>query len=174
MAAGFSENTTTTLERNGWSVVELPEGLTLEVLRRKGAPFRGSRYFERFAGEVAETPTSEGSIAVYSGILEGTLNRRYEDCERLLVDFGRTLPDGCEALIGSAATYVYLLSHHRAAKGTFPIPGYYTWTSDRYRETHLVVGVFGRERPIVVAPLSEKQGKGVGVMPLIVPAQARG
>ena len=174
MAIGFSEGTAAILERNWWSVVELPEGLTLEVLRRKGAPFRGSRYFERFAGEVVETPTIEGHVAVNWGILQGTLNRRYEDCESLLAEFGRTLPDGCEALIGSAATYVYLLSHHRAAKGTFPIPGYYTWTSDRYRETQLVVGVFGRERPIVVAPLSEKQGKGVGVMPLIVPAQARG
>ena len=174
MAAGFSENTTTTLERNGWSVVELSHGLTLEVLRQQDAPFRGDRYFREFAGEVAETPTSAGSIAVYPGILEGTLNRRYEDCERLLGEFGRALPDGCMALIGSAATYVYLLSCHRAAKGTFPIPGYYTWTCDRYRDTHLVIGVFGRERPIVVAPLSEKQGKGVGVMPLIVPAQARG
>ena len=64
------------------------------------------------------------------------------------------------ALIVSAATYVYLLSHHPGGQGTFPNPGYYTWTSDRYRETHLVVGVFGRERPIVVAPLSGEAGEG--------------
>ncbi len=170
MAARFSEPTAATLERNGWSVVDLPEGLTLETLRRQGAPFRGSRYFDRFAGEVAETPTTGGQIAVNWGILEGTLNRIYEDCEGLLAEFGRTLPDGCEATIGTAATYVYLIGHYRADKGVFPIAGRYTWTRDRYRDTHLVAGVFGRERPIVVAPLSEKQGKGVGVMPLIVPA----
>ena len=173
MAAGFSETTTAILERNGWSVIDLPEGLTLEVLRRQGAPFRGSRYFDRFAGEVAEKPTTAGPVALYPAILEGTLNRRYEDCERLLAEFGRTLPDGCEVLIGSAATYVYLIGRYRTDMGVFPIAGYYTWTRDRYRDTHLVAGVFGRERPIVVAPLSEKQGKGVGVMPLIVPAETR-
>ena len=170
MAGGFSDDTTAILERNGWTVVEVPDGLTLEVLRRMGAPFRGSRYFDRFAGEVAEGPTSPGPIAVNWGILEGTLNRRYEECESLVAEFGRTLPDGCEAMIGSAATYVYLIGRHRADLGTFPLAGYYTWACDRYRDTNLVVGVFGRKRPIVVAPLSEKQGKGVGVMPLIAPA----
>lgn len=170
MAGGFSEDTTAILERNGWSVVEVPAGLTLEVLRLQGAPFRGIRYFDRFAGAVAEKPTTEGHVAVNWGILEGTLNRRYEECESLVAEFGRTLPDGCEAMIGPTATYVYLIGRHRADRGTFPLAGYYTWACDRYRDTHLVVGVFGSQRPIVVAPLSEKQGKGVGVMPLIVPA----
>lgn len=169
MAAGFSEATTTILERSGWSVVELPAGLTLSTLRQQGAPFRGDRYFKEFAGDVAEKPTSAGPIAFYSGILEGTLNRLYEECERQLADFGQTLPDGCRALIGSAATYVHVLGRHQEDSGMFPIAGYYTWTSDRYRDTHLIVGVFGRERPIVVAPLSEGQGSGVGVMPLIAP-----
>ena len=62
MAARFSETTAAILERNGWSVVDVPEGLTLEILRRQGAPFRGNRYFDRFAGEVAETPTAAGPI----------------------------------------------------------------------------------------------------------------
>jgi hypothetical protein len=35
--------------------------------------------------------------------------------------------------------------------------------------THLGVGAFGSQRPILVSPIPEGSGRGVGVMPVVVP-----
>ncbi len=164
-APGVAEN----LRRGGWTIVEIPAGLTLALLRDRGAPFRGDRYFKEFAAGVIETPTRAGSIAYQPAFLRGSLNCRYEECEDLIADFNRSAPRGCQAVIGSAAMYVQILWYHARTTGEFPLVGGYTWTSDRYAEGHLVVGVFGRERPIVVGP-HPKSGRGIGVMPLIAPA----
>jgi hypothetical protein len=149
--------------------MEIPAGLTLPILRQQGAPFRGDRYFTEFAPEVFETPTEAQSIAYQPAFLQGSLNQRYEDSERLIADFNRTMPGACRAIIGQAAVYVEIIWHHYQAAGVFPLVGFYTWTSDRCRDGHLVVGVFGRERPIVVGPHRES-GRGIGVMPLIIPS----
>ncbi len=166
--AVFSPQVAEILRRSGWIIIEIPSGLTLPLLRERGAPFRGDRYFREFAADVVETPTRAGSVAYQPAFLNGSLNRRYEECEELVASFDRSVPTGCQAIIGRAAVYVEVLWRHFQATGEFPLAGGYTWTSDRYSEGHLVVGVFGRERPIVVGP-HPKSGRGIGVMPLIVP-----
>ncbi len=171
-AGAFAPEAAAIIERNGWRILNLPAGLTLATLRQQGAPFRSDRYFKEFAGEVVETPRPACSIAYQPALLAGSLNLRYEACEGLIAEFNRSVPAGCHAVIGQAAAYVYVIDRHYTDTGSFPLAGAYCWTSDQYRETHLVVGVFGRERPIIVAPLPEKQGRGVGVMPLIVPISA--
>lgn len=165
----FVPDVAETLRRNGWTLVDVPAGLTLAELHRRGAPFRGTRYFREFAPGVVESPTIAQSVAYQPGFLPGTLNRRFDECARLVAEFGRTVPGGCHAIIGQAATYVEILWRHALATGEFPLAGGYTWASDEYADGHLVVGIFGRERPIVVGPHPES-GRGIGVMPLIVPA----
>ncbi len=167
--ATFAPDLAENLRRGGWTIVEIPAGLTLALLREQGAPFRGDRYFKEFASSVIETPTRSGSIAYQPAFLRGSLNCRYEECEDLIASFNRSAPRGCQAIIGSAAVYVQILWYHARTTGEFPLVGGYTWASDRYAEGHLVVGVFGRERPIVVGP-HPKSGRGIGVMPLIVPS----
>ena len=168
-AGDFAPETAANLRQSGWRILQLPAELTLATLRQQGAPFRSDRYFKEFAGEVVETPTPACSIAYQPALLAGSLNLRYEACEELIAEFNRSAPAACRAVIGQAAACVYVVNRHHEDTGSFPLAGAYCWTSDHYRDTHLVVGVFGRERPIIVAPLPEKQGRGVGVMPLIVP-----
>jgi hypothetical protein len=169
----FTPEAAAILRRSGWTVLGLPGGLTLSALRQQGAPFRGERYFTAFAPGVIETPTVAREIAYQPGVLRGSVNRRYAECLALVEEFNRTIPAGCWATIGSAAAYVYILWQHAQASGAFPLAGLYTWTSDVCPEGHLIVGVFGRQRPLVVAPHA-KSGSGVGVMPLVVPAGGGG
>ncbi|HVC35189.1 MAG TPA: hypothetical protein VNL16_16875 [Chloroflexota bacterium] len=166
----FAPDTAADLRRSGWTIVEIPAGLTLALLRQHGAPFRGDRYFRDLAARVVEAPTRTQSVAYRPAILPGSLNRRYDECEELLAGFNRSVPVGCRAIIGQAAVYVQILWCHCQATGEFPLAGGYTWASETYPEGHLVVGVFGRERPLVVGP-HPKSGRGIGVMPLIVPAE---
>lgn len=167
-AIAFSPRTQTTLEASGWNIISLPAGLTLPVLRALGAPFRGDRYFNEFAADVVEAPTVAQSIAYQPGILEGSLNLSYSQAEELVAAFNRTVPDGGRAIIGQAAACVHVLWQHSQKTGQFPLAGAYTWASDGYGDSHLVVGLFGRSRPIIVAP-HPKSGRGIGVIPLIVP-----
>lgn len=156
------------LRRNGWTIVEVPAGLTLGVLRGKGAPFRGDRYFRQFAQNVVETPTVASAVAYQPGFLPNSLNLRFDAAVALVEEFDRTIPSEARATLGSAATYVYLFWEEAKRTGTFPIAGYYTWTSDVSPEGNLIVGIFGHDRPILVAPHA-KSGAGVGVMPVLLP-----
>lgn len=156
------------LRQDGWLFTDIPAGLTLGVLRGLGAPFRGERYFREFAPEVFETPTIASAVAYQPGFLPGSLNALHGDAVRLVEDFDRIVPAGSRAILASAATYVHILWQHAQRTGDFPILGYYTWTSDVSPAGHLVVGVFGREHPIIVAPHAAS-GAGVGVMPLLFP-----
>lgn len=166
-SAAFNPEVAEILRRNGWTLVDVPAGLTLTELQRRGAPFRGTRYFRDFAPCVVETPTIAHSVAYQPGFLPNTLNRPFDECADLVAEFGRSVPSGCRAIVGQAAVYVEILWRHALVTGEFPLTGGYTWTSDQYPAGHLVVGVFGRERPIVVGP-HPKSGRGIGVMPLIV------
>lgn len=169
ISQAFSLEAAETLRRNGWNIVQIPEGLTLAVLRDRGAPFRGERFFREFASSVAETPTVAQSVAYQPAFLRGSLNLRYEECEGLVVEYSHSAPRGCWPIIGQAAAYVEILWRHFRDTGEYPLVGRYTWAADRYSGGHLVVGVFGHDRPIVVGP-HPKSGRGIGVMPLIVPA----
>ena len=156
------------LIQDGWLFANIPAGLTLGVLRGMGAPFRGERYFREFAPEVFETPTVASAVAYQSAFLPGSLNTAHDPALRLVEEFDRIVPAGACAALGSAASYVYVLWQHAQRTGTFPIVGYYTWTTDVSPAGHLVVGVFGGNRPIIVAPHAAR-GVGVGVIPLLFP-----
>ena len=165
----FSPDVEAMLLRHGWTIAEAPAGLTLGALRTMGAPFRGTRFFREFAPDVFETPSVATALAYQPGFLPGSLNQLYPEASKLVEEFDRTAPSGTRAIIASAATYVWLLWQHAQRTGTFPLTGYYTWTADTSPEGQLIVGVFGRDRPLVVAPHA-KTGAGVGVMPILLPS----
>lgn len=164
----FAPATAVGLRRSGWTVVDVSAGLTLAELLRRGAPFRGTRYFRDFAPGVIETPTVARSVAYRPEFLPGSQNRPFDECEDLVAELRASIPDGCRAVIGTAAECVEIIWHHARATGEFPLAGGYTWTSDACEDGHLVVGVFGREHPIVVGP-HPRSGRGIGVMALVVP-----
>lgn len=171
----FTPRLAETLQRSGWIIAEIEAGLTLAVLRQQGAPFRGERYFHDFAGDVVETPTRAQTVAYRPALLASSMNRRYEECAELMAAVNASAPEGCRALIAPAAVYVALLWRHQQTTGGFPLAGTYTWTSNtwtpsQYPDGHLVVGIFGRDRPIVVGP-HPKSGRGIGVMPVVVPSR---
>ena len=164
----FEPSVARDLRRGGWTIARIPAGLTLEVLRSRGAPFRGDRFFRDFGPTVVETPTIRTEIAYQAGLLPGAMNLQFEQAEASLAEFGRGAPLGVRVAIGSAATYVRLIWDHHERAGEFPLLGFYTWTTDVGPDGHIIVGVFGKLRPIVVAP-HPKSGAGVGVMPLLFP-----
>jgi hypothetical protein len=94
----------------------------------------------------------------------------------LLEQLERLLPAeaGARAVVGSAASYVWLLADHEARAGAWLLPQCFTWCADEYgdpeRGVRLVVGAMGQARPILVTPLPEGSGRGVGLLPLVVPA----
>jgi len=164
----FTPDAVKALQSAGWTVIDVPAGVTLHALREQGAPFRSDRYFREFAPEVTETPTVAHTVAYRPELLPNSLNRAYDECAALLRDLSATLPPGLAATIAPAAVYAWLLMQHHRATGAFPLAGHYTWTSDRYRATHLALGVFGRDRPLLVAPIPELRGRGIGVLPVVV------
>jgi|SRR5579859_5218811 len=166
--SAFSSDVENGLRADGWTIAEVPAGLTLGVLRGLGAPFRGERYFREFAPEVVEVPTIATAVAYQPGFLPGSLNLVFDAAASLVDEFDRVVPRGARATIASAAATVYLLWQHARVTGAFPIAGYYAWTSDLSPAGRLVVGVFGRERPLIVAPHASS-GAGVGVLAVLVP-----
>jgi len=169
----FAASDRATLADAGWLLVRLPAGLTLAGLRAAGAPFKGTRYFDRHAADTHEQTTIAVDAAYRPALLPGSLGLTYEATEALVEKLTAELPPGLAAAIAPAAAYVWLFERHRTAHGAYPFAQRYTWSTDRYQErTHLVVGVFGQQRPLLVAPQVEGRGAGVGVWPLVVPRAA--
>ena len=161
------------LRDTGWTVVRLPAELTLAGLRAAGAPFKSERYFTAHAPHTVEHTTIATDLAYGSGLLPGSLNQPIEGAERLAAALTATLPAGALATIAPAAAYLWLFEAHRAASGQYPFTQLYAWSVDRYQErANLVVGAFGRQRPLLVVPLVEGRGGGVGLWPVVVPRAA--
>jgi hypothetical protein len=168
--AAFALAEATLLGEAGWTLVRLPAGLTLARLRAGGAPFKGDRYFEQHARETAERTTVATDLAYKPALLPGSFNRPFDGAAQMMAELSEQLPAGVAATIGPAAAYVWLLEQHRAATGGYPFAQLYAWAVDEYQaRARLVVGVFGQQRPIILAPLVEGHGGGVGVWPLVVP-----
>jgi hypothetical protein len=170
-AATFAPAAATELAEMGWTIVRLPAGLTLSGLHATGAPFKSRRYFERHAADTAERTTAGTDVAYKPALLPGSFNRPFEVALKMMADMTEQLPADVVATIAPAAAYVWLLEHHRAATGVYPYTQLYAWAADEYQaRARLVVGVFGQARPLLVAPLVEGRGSGVGVWPLLVPS----
>src|SRR5919109_429127 len=169
-APRFEAGTRAALASQGWRLLEAPPGLTLAGLRDAGAPFKGTRYFDHFAAETEEAAFAGGEVAYRPGLMPGSLNRTYDGAASLAAGLQALLPPGAVPMIAPAALYVWLLVEHRRRRGEWLLAQAYAWAADRWRDTHLVVGVFGRERPLLVSPLLEGSGRGVGLAPVVVPA----
>ncbi|HLI26110.1 MAG TPA: hypothetical protein VKZ60_03515 [Chloroflexota bacterium] len=166
----FAPTVRAALAADGWLFAELPGGLTLEGLRASGAPFKGERYFTRFAHETVEYATVAAQVAYRPALLPGTLGLRFEDALARVARLTDHLPAGVVATAAPAAAYVWLFEAHYARYGAYPFVQCYTWAVDCYQQrAHLVVGVFGRHRPLLVAPHTEGYGAGVGLWPLLLP-----
>jgi hypothetical protein len=172
-SSSFPAGTRAALLATGWHILHAPAGLTLAALRATGAPFKSDRYFERFAAVTDEARVAGGDVAYRPGLMPQSLNQTHQRAEALLGDLQPQLPRGVVARIAPAAVYVWLLVEHHRLHGEWLLDGQYTWAADHAggaSGTHLVVGVFGRDRPLVVSPLPEGTGRGVGVMPIVLPA----
>jgi hypothetical protein len=169
-SACFEPSDADELVRAGWTIVSLPAGLTLSGLRGSGAPFKGSRYFDSQARDSVEFSTVATMLAYRPALMAESFNESFAEAQRQVTEMDGNLPGGAAATVASAAAYVWLLQQHVATTGRYPFAQLYTWAVDRYQDrTNLVVGVFGRQRPIVVAPITEGHGSGVGVWPVVVP-----
>jgi hypothetical protein len=170
----FAPGTAAALEAQGWRVLGVPAGITLAGLRAAGAPFKGTKYFDRQAAATVEHPVAGGDVAYRPGLMPGSLARSFDAAARLVDDLQPRLPAGTMPIVGAAALYVWLLVEHRRRHGEWLLRQCYTWAADRSGPAHLAVGVFGEARPLIVSPVPEGSGQGLGVMPLVVPAGAGG
>ena len=177
----FHPETREALLEQGWRLIELPADLSLEALRRAGAPFKGDKFFREYAPDTVETrypPHTPSEAAYRPGLMPHSLNQEFET-DRLLLRLDDLLPPGARSGIASAAAYVWLFTEHHRRTGEWLLTNCFTFTMDRHHPERgtqpqtgvpIVVGVFGGARPILVSPLPEGRGRGVGLMPLILPA----
>ncbi len=166
----FTPEARAALEAAGWRILDAPPGLTLAGLRAAGAPFKGTKYFEQQAAGTEELPVDAGEVAYRPGLMPESLNQSFDDGQALLARLQDRLPAGTKVVIGPAALYVWLLVEHHRRYGEWLLRQCYTWAADRSGEAHLAVGVFGQDRPLLVSPIPEGMGRGVGVLPLVLPA----
>jgi hypothetical protein len=169
VSARFAPETRDALLAAGWRLTALPPDLSLAQLRAEGAPFKSNKYFTQHQPLTNEAASPTGDIAYRPGLMPDSLNRPFGETTDLLQRLAPLLPPGATGIVGSASAYVWLLIEHHRTAGAWLLPQCFTWCTDTYRETHLVVGCVGRERPLMLSPLPEGTGRGVGLMPLIVP-----
>lgn len=169
MPAAFATATRAQLVVAGWRLIEVPAGLTLAGLRAAGAPFKSGKYFSQHALNACEAAFPGGEIAYRPGLMPDSLNQPYGRAQELAAGLVRLLPDGTQATVAPAALYTWLLWEHHRQHGDWLLRQCYTWSLDEWRDTHLIVGAMGMERPLIVSPLPEGYGRGVGLMPVIVP-----
>jgi hypothetical protein len=168
--AVFAPDEARWLAEGGWTIVRLPAGLTLAGLRAAGAPFKSGKYFTAHAPQAAERTTVATELAYKPRLLGGTFNRPFDDTVTLVDGMAPHLPSAVAPVVGPAAAYVWLCEQHYAACGEYPYQQLYAWAVDRYAErAQLAVGVFGQRQPLLVVPVTEGRGSGIGAWPLLVP-----
>jgi hypothetical protein len=172
--ARFAPGTREALVGQGWRLATVPEGLTLAGVRALGAPFKGERFFREQAEWAREVAFPGGEVAYRPGLMPGSVGLPYGGLDGLLAQLGGLLPPGSRAAVASAAAYAWLLADHHARTGEWLLAQCFTWCADGYGPpeggVHLVLGAMGGARPLLVAPLPEGSGRGVGLLPLVVPA----
>ena len=165
MTRRFTEATREALDGQGWRRAELPGGLTLSALREGGAPFKGDKIFARSG--LSEHPLDGSEVAYRPGLMPGSPNVSVEGLSGLLEGLRPLVPDGVEPVVGSAAAYGWLLVEHHRLHGEWLLARTLTWTADDLGGTRLAIGVFGGG--LLVSPLPEGRGAGVGLLPLLIP-----
>jgi hypothetical protein len=138
----FSDATREALRAQGWRLADVPEEVGMD------------------AREVAYRP----------GLMPGSPGKTREECLQLLDQLDRMLPTGARGAIGSAWAYQWLLNDHGSRTGEWLLARCFTWASDSdTRGYPLAVGVFGGPEPVLTTALPERRGRGVGLLPLVVP-----
>ncbi|HEU5318437.1 MAG TPA: hypothetical protein VFX49_20155 [Chloroflexota bacterium] len=136
----FSEATREALRTQGWRLADVPSSAGLD------------------AGEVAYRP----------GLMPGSPGATRDACHALLTRLDDMLPSGSRSAIAGAALYEWLVSDHSARTGEWLLRQTFTWTADSdSRGYPVATGVVGGR--ILSRPLPEGRGRGVGVLPLVVP-----
>ena len=167
MTRRFSEATREALEAQGWRRMELPGGLRLASLRAADAPFKGDKVSGRAGLE--ERPLDATEVAYRPGLMPGSPNLPVGEHGALLDELRPRLPVDVTAVIGSAAAYGWLLVEHHRLHGEWLLTRVFTWTADDRGGTPIAIGVFGGG--LLVSPLPEGRGAGVGLLPLLVPGR---
>jgi hypothetical protein len=166
----FDTEAAALLRQGGWTTLHLPAGLTLKGLRAAGTPFKGPRYFDSQARDTREHTTVATALAYKPLLLPGSLNQPIAVVQEMLVALTAALPPTLIATLAPAAAYVWLCQRHYETTGNYPLARRYTLTADVYQErAPIVVGVFGQHNPLLVAPLVEGHGAGVGGWPVVLP-----
>jgi hypothetical protein len=159
------------LAQSGWTILGAVGGTRLDDLRNDGAPFKSDKYFATRPAD-AEDPTIEWAEVAYKGeLIPWSLNQPYERAQALVEVLEPSLPSGATPIIGPAVLYVHILVQHHKAHGNWLLQQCFTWATDQIGSAHVAVGAFGQRRPIVVSPIPEGYGRGIGVMPLVVPVE---
>ena len=122
---------------------------------------------------IADVPASAGAdvaeVAYRPGLMPGSPGATRDECGALLVRLGAILPTGARAKTGGAALYEWLISDHCARTGEWLLRQTFTWTADTDGRGYAVAtGVVGGR--VLSRPLPEGRGRGVGMLPLVVPA----
>lgn len=165
MTRRFSDAVRAELSAQGWRLAELPDALTLTSLRESGVPFKGDKIFAR--QRLHEKPLAASEVAYRPGLMPGSPNTRYDALAGLLDGFRQLVPKGADPVIGSAAAYGWLLLEHQRAHGERLLSRVLTWTRDEADGIHLAIGIFGGG--LLVSPLPEGRGAGVGLLPVLLP-----
>lgn len=111
-----------------------------------------------------------GHLAYRPGLMPGSPGKSRPEVEALLLRLDGMLPEGARAAIGSAAVYEWLLQDHRARTGEWLLTRCFTWSTDTDERGYPVaVGAFGGR--VLVSPLPEGRGRGVGLLPLVLPGR---
>ena len=165
MTRRFSEATREALDAQGWRRIEMPGDLTLAALHATGAPFKGDKVTGRPG--LAEHPLPTCEVAYRPGLMPGSPNLPRAALGALLDSVRSRLPAGAQPAIASAAAYGWLLIEHHRTRTEWLLSRVLTWTADDLGGTPLAIGVFGGG--LLVSPLPEGRGAGVGLLPLLVP-----
>ena len=166
MTRRFPEATREALDAQGWRRTELPGGLTLAGLHAAGVPFKGDKVSGRPG--LVEHPLAACEVAYRPGLMPGTANVPRGGIGALMDALRPRVPAGVEPTMGSAAAYGWLLAEHQRQTAEWLLARVFTWTSDDLGGTPLAIGVFGGG--LLVSPLPEGRGAGVGLLPLLIPA----
>ena len=165
MTRRFSEATREALDAQGWRRIDLPGDLTLAALHAAGAPFKGDKVTGRPG--LAEHPLPACEVAYRPGLMPGSPNLPRAALGALLESLRPRLPAGVQPVIASAAAYGWLLIEQHRTRNEWLLSRVLTWTADDLGGTPLAIGVFGGG--LLVSPLPEGRGAGVGLLPLLVP-----
>ena len=174
--ARFDDATRRALLDAGWHVAEVDSGASLRDLYAAGAPLKTDRLLREHADLAAGSRVPCAEVAYLDDLVPASLNQTGASGAALLGAMGDRAPLDALGLVpalGSAALYLSLLVAHHRRRGVWLLARRYTWTADAAAGRPVAIGAFGAQRPILLSTVPEPTGRGIGVLPLIIPPWRR-